>query len=174
MAHIPTLQTLDRETLSGLSYLSGCVIYQMFVKSIGDLIFVVQFREVVYKAFGWSIRTLMVLRDNYFGSFTHFSTLNEFLAKQRHGKSIGDPVELRYRPGSANPLHIELQLDVRNGIVMLPAGLSGYDTSEAQQIRPGDTSIGSCVMATIPQLGLELRTHEDFMGECFLTMCYTY
>ena len=109
----------------------------------------------------------MVLRDNYFGSFTHFSTLNEFLAKRRSGQPIGDPVELQYRPGRANPMHVELQVEVGNLIVLLPAGLSGYDTSEASQTQPGDTGVGACVMVTIPQLGVELRAHEDFMGGQF-------
>lgn len=41
----------------------------------------------------------MVLRDNYFGSFTHFCTLFEYLEKRRKGQQVGDPIELQYRPG---------------------------------------------------------------------------
>ena len=33
----------------------------------------------------------MVLKDNYFGSFTHYSTLAEFLEKQKAGGAFGGP-----------------------------------------------------------------------------------
>jgi hypothetical protein len=39
----------------------------------------------------------MVLRDNYFGSFTHFSTLTEYLDKRNNGQ-VGDPIEKKWRP----------------------------------------------------------------------------
>lgn len=44
----------------------------------------------------------MVLRDNYFGSFTHFSTLNEYLEKKDRGYPLGDPISLQYREGSVS------------------------------------------------------------------------
>ena len=56
-------------------------------------------RDVVYKAFGWTIRYFMILRDNYFGSFTHFSTLTEYLSKRGTGQPLGDPILLQYREG---------------------------------------------------------------------------
>ena len=58
-----------------------------------------QARDVVYKAFGWTIRYFMILRDNYFGSFTHFSTLTEYLEKRKRGQPLGDPINLSYREG---------------------------------------------------------------------------
>jgi hypothetical protein len=41
----------------------------------------------------------MIWRDNYFGSFTHFSTLSEYLDKRKRGFPLGDPVEQKYRKG---------------------------------------------------------------------------
>jgi hypothetical protein len=41
----------------------------------------------------------MVLKDNYIGSFTHFSTLYEFLDKKKRGVPLGDPIMLKYRAG---------------------------------------------------------------------------
>jgi hypothetical protein len=58
-----------------------------------------QAREIAFKPLGWSIRYLMVLRDNYFGSFTQFSTLDEYLSKRRRGLPVGDPIVEKYRPG---------------------------------------------------------------------------
>jgi hypothetical protein len=59
-------------------------------------------RDVAFKALGWSIRYFMVLRDNYFGSFTHFSTLNEYLEKRKKGLPVGDPIAQKYRPGKVS------------------------------------------------------------------------
>jgi hypothetical protein len=57
-------------------------------------------RDIAFKALGWTIRYLMVMRDNYFGSFTNFSTLFEYLDKRRRGLPAGDPIELKYRKGN--------------------------------------------------------------------------
>lgn len=40
----------------------------------------------------------MVLRENYFGTFTHFTILVEYLNKRAKGQ-VGDPVEQKYRAG---------------------------------------------------------------------------
>lgn len=40
----------------------------------------------------------MIFQQNYFGTFTHFSTLGEYLQKRAEGQ-IGDPIDLTYRPG---------------------------------------------------------------------------
>lgn len=41
------------------------------------------------------------LRDNYFGTFTHFVTLEEY--RHRHERNLqGDPLELKYRPGQVS------------------------------------------------------------------------
>lgn len=43
------------------------------------------------------------LRDNYFGTFTHFVTLEEY--RHRHERNLqGDPLELKYRPGAVRDL----------------------------------------------------------------------
>lgn len=54
---------------------------------------------MAFKALGWAIRYFMVMRDNYLGSYTNFSTLNEYLEKRKKGLPPGDPLELRYREG---------------------------------------------------------------------------
>ncbi|EEB93005.1 hypothetical protein MPER_08398, partial [Moniliophthora perniciosa FA553] len=55
---------------------------------------------VVFKALGWSIRYFMILKDNLFGSFTHFSTLYEYLERRARGLTAGDPVLQKYREGT--------------------------------------------------------------------------
>lgn len=41
----------------------------------------------------------MVWRDDYFGSFTQYSTTREYLYKRDNGLPVGDPLELKYREG---------------------------------------------------------------------------
>jgi hypothetical protein len=57
-----------------------------------------QFDDFIFKCLGWSIRHFMIFQQNYFGNFTHFSTLREYLQKRSQGQ-IGDPIDLKYRPG---------------------------------------------------------------------------
>ena len=40
------------------------------------------------------------VKDNYFGAFTQFTTMQEYLERFDHDpNSMGDPVEEKYRPG---------------------------------------------------------------------------
>lgn len=40
------------------------------------------------------------MKDNYFGGFTQFTTMQEFQETFDHDpKAVGDPVEKKYRPG---------------------------------------------------------------------------
>jgi hypothetical protein len=69
--------------------------------------------EVACKALGWSLRYFMVLRDNYFGSFTHFSTLVEYLDKRSKFPLSGDPLEMKHRPnkvGAAGSFLLDIAL----------------------------------------------------------------
>lgn len=52
-----------------------------------------------FKLYGWLIRHVMVLRENYFGTFTQYSTTREYLDKLGRNKPVGDPLDLKYRPG---------------------------------------------------------------------------
>ncbi len=57
-----------------------------------------QLDDITFKCLAWSIRHFMIFQQNYFGNFTHFSTLREYLQKRGQGQ-IGDPIDLKYRPG---------------------------------------------------------------------------
>ena len=71
----------------------------MSLDSPDDVLTSHQAKNVVLKTYGWVIRHFMVLRDNYFGSFTQFCTLFEYIQKKDRGLPISDPTELKYRPG---------------------------------------------------------------------------
>ncbi|OBZ68136.1 hypothetical protein A0H81_11866 [Grifola frondosa] len=119
--------------------------------------------DVVYTVFGWSIRYFMILRDNYFGSFTHFSTLFEYLEKRKNGQFIGDPIKLQYREGHSNAMQVELGVNVDAGLMVLPAGLPGYETYSADQSNSTDSDLGSCLMLFMPEIQLQLRTCDYYM-----------
>ncbi|KAI0051792.1 hypothetical protein FA95DRAFT_1675579 [Auriscalpium vulgare] len=120
-------------------------------------------REVVFKCLGWSIRYFMILRDNYFGAFTHFSTLREYLENREKGL-VGDPIIEKYRPGKSNQLQVELQLAITQSSIILPCGLPGYETFiplANQHVL--DVDLGSCITLAVPELELQLRSHDYAM-----------
>ncbi|KAG2345485.1 hypothetical protein BDR05DRAFT_880204 [Suillus weaverae] len=123
--------------------------------------FVVDTSKVAYKALGWSARYLMVLRDNYFGSFTHFSTLVEYLDKRSKFNLTGDPLEMKHRPGKSNSLQVQVSIQLQSGIILLPAGLPGYEVRVASDRSFDD--IGSSTVMACSMLQLDLRLHDYFM-----------
>ncbi|KAK7692730.1 hypothetical protein QCA50_004363 [Cerrena zonata] len=133
-------------------------------EDIDQLILNFTLRDIAYKACGWTMRHFMILRDNYFGTFTHFSTLIEYLHKVREGKPPGDPIEMQYREGASNTVQVQLTVDVDYGVMVLPAGLSGYETfnvNEAHNL--DDIDIGASLVLVLPSLQLQLRAHRYYM-----------
>ncbi|KAG5639402.1 hypothetical protein H0H81_002934 [Sphagnurus paluster] len=118
-------------------------------------------RDITFKSLGWSIRYFMVLRDNYLGSFTHFSTLSEYLEKRKKNLPLGDPILSKYRPGKSNMMDTEIQLFVEHGTIVLPAGLPGY--SSIHNTNSANTGIGECLLVAVPDLQLQFRMHDHYM-----------
>ncbi|KAI6040347.1 hypothetical protein EDC04DRAFT_2894324 [Pisolithus marmoratus] len=117
--------------------------------------------NVSFKALGWVIRYTMVLRDNYFGSFTHFSTLIEYLDK--HGKGeVGDPIEKKYRLGQSNTLQVVISVVLQSGSLLLPAALPGYEKYGDNAATTDD--VGASLLLGFPELQLDFRLHDYFMG----------
>ncbi|KAF7361830.1 hypothetical protein MVEN_00527500 [Mycena venus] len=124
-------------------------------------------RDLAYKGLGWSIRYFMILQTNYFGSFTTFSTLFEYLEKRKKGMQ-GDPVLLQYRKGQSNMLQVDLDVDLQNGLMVIPAGLPGYEGAVHEEPLH-NAGIGSCVLLDIPELQVHFRLH-DFLMELSLNI----
>ncbi|KAJ7497366.1 hypothetical protein FB451DRAFT_229194 [Mycena latifolia] len=121
-------------------------------------------RDIAYKGLGWSIRYFMILQNNYFGSFTTFSTLFEYLEKRKKGLPVGDPVLQQYREGQSNMLQVEVDVDLQNGLMVVPAGLPGYEASGLlYDEAPQNCRIGSCLLLDIPELQVHFRLHDFFM-----------
>lgn len=63
-------------------------------------------------------------------------------------------------------LQVELQLSVDNFLIVLPAGIPGYETYNPLPGQdPRDVCLGACAMVSVPDLQLQLRTHDYYMGE---------
>lgn len=144
-----------------------------------------QAKNLVLKTFGWVIRHFMVLRDNYFGSFTQFYTLYEYIQKKDRGLPISDPTDLKYRPGKVMPfccllprlrqltIHLQsnlfevvLEVNVDHNLFVLPARLPGFDAPpELQDLNATSPGLGPSLVFSVPNVQVHLRTHDYFMGE---------
>lgn len=102
--------------------------------------------RVAFKALGWVVRRMFCVKDNYFGTFTQFSTMQEFLEKFDHSPdSVGDPIVEKYRPGRSDSFAVNLTVNVRDSIVVMSDEIYGCDKG---------------IAIPIPQLQLDLRNNE--------------
>ncbi|KDR75835.1 hypothetical protein GALMADRAFT_156774 [Galerina marginata CBS 339.88] len=120
-------------------------------------------KDSVFRAYGWSIRYFMVLRDNYFGSFTHFQTLYEYLDKRRRNAPVGDPIGLKYRPGKANMLQVEISLRVEAVRTLLPIGLVGGSAQHATGATMAAHEEDGCLALRTSEIQLQFRMHDYYM-----------
>ncbi|KAH9929533.1 uncharacterized protein BXZ73DRAFT_47994 [Epithele typhae] len=120
-------------------------------------------RDLIYKAFGWTIRYFMIMRDNYFGSFTHFSTLTEYLRGRKRGQPLGDPIQLQYREGSSNAMQVTMGLEVQTGLIVVPAGFYGYERYIAEHAHSSPEDLGPCLLLSLPSSQLHLRSNDYYM-----------
>jgi hypothetical protein len=65
----------------------------------------------------------------------------------------------------ANILQVEVDVSLTNGVLVLPVGLLGYETSNSGQV---SDSIGTCVSFVIPELQVQFRLHDYFMGKSLI------
>ncbi|EMD37359.1 hypothetical protein CERSUDRAFT_114033 [Gelatoporia subvermispora B] len=158
----------DRTQLGTVGLLRIDASYRSFAdvrpENVDRLKLEINARDLVYQAFGWSVRHIMILRDNYFGSFTHFSTLYEYLEKRKQGLPVGDPITLQYREGRSNSLQVELDANVEPGVIIMPAGLPGFEVYTADHT-PDHTreDLGTALFLRIPVLQVQLRVNDYYM-----------
>ena len=62
-------------------------------------------------------------------------------------------------------LQVEIAMNLTNGRILLPAGLPGYErVNPAQYETPSNVGVGACVILTLPELQLQFRLHDYYMG----------
>ncbi|KAJ3575090.1 hypothetical protein NP233_g1335 [Leucocoprinus birnbaumii] len=115
--------------------------------------------DLINLMLGWSIRYWMVLRDNYLGSFTNFSTLYEYIDKRKKDIPAGDPINLKYREGKSNMFQCTMTVAVKGAALVLPAGVLGIEAPQAG----GTPGTGPCLVLSVPEFQLHLRLHDFFL-----------
>ncbi|GMK54228.1 hypothetical protein CspeluHIS016_0108140 [Cutaneotrichosporon spelunceum] len=119
----------------------------------------IEAESVAFLALGWVVRRIFCVKDNYFGDFTHFSTMQEFLEKFDHDpNSVGDPVAEKHRPGKSDPFAIHLTVDVRDSLILMSEEI--YGTTKG-------------IAIPIPQLQLDLKNNE-YQMDMSLDVAPTY
>lgn len=102
--------------------------------------------NVAFKAFGWVVRRMFCVKDNYFGAFTQFSTMQEFLEKFDHSPdSVGDPIVEKYRPGRSDSFAVNMTVNVRDSLVVMSDEIYGSEKG---------------IVIPVQQLQLDLRNNE--------------
>jgi len=66
-------------------------------------------------------------------------------------------------PEQTNMLQVTLAVEVSGGIIVVPAGLPGYE-SVSDWDTPGEHGIGPCLLLHVPEVQMHLRLHDYFMG----------
>ncbi|WWC90151.1 uncharacterized protein L201_005084 [Kwoniella dendrophila CBS 6074] len=106
-------------------------------------------KHVVFKALGWVLRRLFCVKDNYFGGFTQFRTMQEYLEKFDHDPtSVGDPIEEKYRPGRSDPFAVFVTMNVEESFILM--------SDEIYNCKRG-------LVQPVPQLQMNLKSVDHFM-----------
>ena len=61
-------------------------------------------------------------------------------------------------------MQVEMDVRINDGTIIVPAGLPGYDKTCTATVGEDPTGIGPCVILSIPELQLQLRLHDYYMG----------
>ncbi|KAL1409648.1 Macrophage colony-stimulating factor 1 receptor [Vanrija albida] len=102
--------------------------------------------RVVFTAMGWAVRRMFSVKDNYFGNFTQFATMQEYLERFDHSPdSVGDPVVQKYRPGRSDPFAVHMTLNIRDSLILM--------SDEIYSAKKG-------VAIPVPELQLDLKNNE--------------
>ncbi|KAH9985984.1 hypothetical protein BJV74DRAFT_946145 [Russula compacta] len=157
-----TVEPITKLMTVGLLHLDGSYLYHTDVReeNVDQLRLKFILNDTIFKCLAWSIRHFMIFQQNYFGNFTHFSTLREYLQKHSHGQ-IGDPIDMKYRPGLSNKMQVELQLSLIHSLIVLPVGLPGYEMyCPLPDQSPEDVHLGGCILFSAPETEMQLRSHN--------------
>lgn len=57
-------------------------------------------------------------------------------------------------------MQVELQLSVNHSLITLPVGLPGYEEYYPLPGQPEDVHVGGCVVLSVPEIEVELRSHN--------------
>lgn len=135
---------LDRVVVEGRYDMSDLV----KPEAVDFLVLNLEMKDILFKAFGHLFRLMMNIKDNYLGSFHHFSTQEEFIKAFKKG-FVGDPPEeTKFRHLSSNAFEMDLNVTIKNLLLAFP-----QDPFDCQDV----------VFCSVPDAHCFLKNHSSFM-----------
>ncbi|CEI88715.1 hypothetical protein RMCBS344292_03093 [Rhizopus microsporus] len=101
------------------------------------------------KLFGTLIRYLLLLKDNYFGAWDHFSTIDEYREQRKnHQEWLAQKKKQADAKPTSDPFEVYMLLELEDGVLLLPENL--YECSRYSQV-------------VFQELQVELRNLDVYM-----------
>jgi hypothetical protein len=77
---------------------------------------------ILFKAFGHLFRLMMNIKENYLGSYHHYTTHEGFIAAFKKGIVGEHPNEVNYHAASSNTFEMDLQATITDLLLAFPQG----------------------------------------------------
>lgn len=75
-----------------------------------------------------------------------------------YGTGLSDVVK-------ANGFHLDLTLLFDDCVLVMPAGLPGYEFALPEGTNAGDAGVGSSLVYRLPEAQVHMRLHDYYMGK---------
>ncbi|MBW0473043.1 hypothetical protein O181_012758 [Austropuccinia psidii MF-1] len=135
---------LDKVTLRGKYDVND----QVKSNAVDCLSLTLELDGIIFKAFGHLFRLMINIKENYFGSYNHFRTQEEYIKALEKG-TIGDVLEeVTYRDENSNMFEMNLTAVITNLLLAFP-----QDPFDCQEV----------VFCAVPNSSCSLRNHTSFM-----------
>ena len=147
-----TLRTyLDDTCIAKLGHIEASGVYSYFTRSsttlTDTLSLNLQGSELVLCLFGFLIRYFNQFKDNYFGDYVHFKTIEEFKVAPSN-LALNNAQSAQHEKPLSNDLEVIILISVEESILLLPTNL--YTAS-------------NCIQAQIPYAFIDLRVTNYYM-----------
>ncbi|PLW56731.1 hypothetical protein PCANC_01682 [Puccinia coronata f. sp. avenae] len=103
---------------------------------------------ILFKAFGHLFRLMMNIKENYLGSYHHYTTHEGFIAAFKKGIVGEHPNEVNYHAASSNTFEMDLQATITDLLLAFP-----QDPFDCEEV----------VFCAIPRSTCFLKNHASFM-----------
>ncbi|CAK1362135.1 unnamed protein product [Cercospora beticola] len=153
-----TMATLPRLTLNG-SYTAN---QEAKVGNVDALRMDLVGTGLTLKAFGFFVRQLVNVKENYFGDYMHFKTLEEFQGASDDFQEANAKTASFPKPTSINELDVILCIVAEQATVLLPTNL--YSCTESVRIELPRADLDLRIVSYYLDMGLQLSPISFLTG----------